>query len=202
MFPITECVCHRVEYVHCCSYDRGFGSGRQVREFDVSKEEYTSWSRSSSDCFPEQWLRQRGCLRGVSCQPGDGKKVFLHSEHAILVINRAQVGLSFATPPPSPLPTLKGDQGCLMFLPLSGISGLLFDSSFLPPVLFFCLVLLLFLSCHFSANGPFSYLLSMSLCVCVLHISMCLCMCMSVCACMCVCGLFAGTTAVIMWCIW
>ena len=120
-----------------CSCDRDFGSGRQVREFDVSKEEYTSWSRSSSDCFPEQWLRQRGCLRGVSCQPGDGKKVFLHSEHAILVINRAQVCL-FATPPPSLLPTLKGGQGCLMFLPLSGISGLSFDSSFRPPVLFFC----------------------------------------------------------------
>ena len=41
---------------------------------------------------------------------------------------------------------------------LSGISGLSFDSPFLSPLLFFfCLVLLLFLSCHFSANGPFSY---------------------------------------------
>ena len=41
---------------------------------------------------------------------------------------------------------------------LSGISGLSFDSPFLSPVffVFFCLVLLLFLSCHFSANGPFS----------------------------------------------
>ena len=39
---------------------------------------------------------------------------------------------------------------------LSGISGLSFDSPFLSPLLFFfCLVLLLFLSCHFSANGPF-----------------------------------------------
>ena len=37
--------------------------------------------------------------------------------------------------------------------PLSGISGLLFDSAFLSPLLFFCLVLLLFLSCHFSAYG-------------------------------------------------
>ena len=38
-----------------------------------------------------------------------------------------------------------------------GISGLSFDSPFLSPLLlFFCLVLLLFLSCHFSANGPFS----------------------------------------------
>ena len=42
---------------------------------------------------------------------------------------------------------------------LSGISGLSFDSPFLSPLLlFFCLVLLLFLSCHFSANGPFSWL--------------------------------------------
>ena len=38
----------------------------------------------------------------------------------------------------------------------SGISGLSFDSPFLSPLLFFCLFLLLFLSCHFSANGPFS----------------------------------------------
>ena len=36
--------------------------------------------------------------------------------------------------------------------PLSGISGLSFDSPVLSPLLFFSLVLLLFLSCHFSAN--------------------------------------------------
>jgi len=42
--------------------------------------------------------------------------------------------------------------------PLSGISGPSFDSPVLSPVLFFTLVLLLFLSCHFSANGPFSRL--------------------------------------------
>ena len=38
------------------------------------------------------------------------------------------------------------------------ISRLSTDSPFLSPLLFFCLVL--FLSCHFSANGPFSRLLS------------------------------------------
>ena len=40
---------------------------------------------------------------------------------------------------------------------LSGISGLSFESPFLSPLLFFfSLVPLLFLSCRFSANGPFS----------------------------------------------
>ena len=39
---------------------------------------------------------------------------------------------------------------------LSGISGLSFDSPFLSPLVFFCLVPLLFLSCNFSVNGPFS----------------------------------------------
>ena len=41
---------------------------------------------------------------------------------------------------------------------LSGIPGLSFDSPFpvSSVVVVFCLVLLLFLSCHFSANGPFS----------------------------------------------
>ena len=34
--------------------------------------------------------------------------------------------------------------------PLSGISGLSFDSPFLSPLLFFCAVLMLFLSCPFS----------------------------------------------------
>ena len=38
--------------------------------------------------------------------------------------------------------TLKGGQGCLV-APLSGVSGLSFDSPFLSPLLFFCLVLLL-----------------------------------------------------------
>ena len=41
--------------------------------------------------------------------------------------------------------------------PLSGISGLSFDSTFLSPFFSFCLVLLCFLYCHFSANDPFSF---------------------------------------------
>ena len=50
-----------------------------------------------------------------------------------------------------------GGQGCLM----SGISGISFGSHFLSRELIFfslCLVLFLFLSCHCSANGPFSRL--------------------------------------------
>ena len=39
---------------------------------------------------------------------------------------------------------------------LPGISGLSFDSPFSSPLSFFCLVLLLFLSSHFSSNGPLS----------------------------------------------
>ena len=39
---------------------------------------------------------------------------------------------------------------------LCGISGLSFDSPYPFPFFLFCLVLLLFLACHFSANGPFS----------------------------------------------
>ena len=44
-----------------------------------------------------------------------------------------------------------------------GILGLLFDSPFLSPLLFFLQVLPLFLSWHFSANGPFSWLFSRKL---------------------------------------
>ena len=40
--------------------------------------------------------------------------------------------------------------------PTSGISGLSFDSTSLPPLLFFCLVLLLILSDLFLLAGPFS----------------------------------------------
>ena len=39
----------------------------------------------------------------------------------------------------------------------SRISGLSFDSPIPISVLFFCLVLLLFPSCYFSAKGPFSF---------------------------------------------
>ena len=39
--------------------------------------------------------------------------------------------------------------------PLSGISGLSFDSTLLSPLLFFCLVLLPFLSYGFLPTGPF-----------------------------------------------
>ena len=43
---------------------------------------------------------------------------------------------------------------CLIF-PVSGISGLSFDSNLLSPLLFFCLVLLPFLSYLFLLAGPF-----------------------------------------------
>ena len=42
--------------------------------------------------------------------------------------------------------TSKEGRGSLMSSPLSGISGLSFDSTLLSPLLFFCLVLLVFLS--------------------------------------------------------
>ena len=53
--------------------------------------------------------------------------------------------------------TSKEGRGSLMSSPLSGISGLSFDSTLLSPLLFFCLVLLLFLSYTFFfllANFP------------------------------------------------
>ncbi|KAL8589985.1 hypothetical protein ACOMHN_007010 [Nucella lapillus] len=59
-----------------------------VMEFDVLNEEYSGWSRGAH--FPDQWLRQRGLLKGIACQPSAPNKVFLHSEHNLLVINRSQ----------------------------------------------------------------------------------------------------------------
>ena len=59
-----------------------------------------------------------------------------------------QGGQGRLVPPPPPPPHPRS---------LSGILGLSFDSSFLSPLTFFCrLILLLFLSCHFCDNGPFS----------------------------------------------
>ena len=49
---------------------------------------------------------------------------------------------------------LKGGLGCLMSPPLYGISGLSFDSTLIFPVLFLCLVMLIFLSYLFSACWP------------------------------------------------
>ena len=55
---------------------------------------------------------------------------------------------------PQPCPPKRG-RGCRMSPPLSGISGPSFDSTLLSLVLFFCLVLLPFLSCLFLPAGPF-----------------------------------------------
>ena len=49
----------------------------------------------------------------------------------------------------------KGRPGMSDVSPLSGISGLSFDSTLLSPLLFFCLVLLPFLSYRFPPAGPF-----------------------------------------------
>ena len=51
--------------------------------------------------------------------------------------------------------TPEGRPGMSDVSPLSGISGLSFDSTLLSPLLFFCLVLLPFLSCRFLPAGPF-----------------------------------------------
>ena len=49
----------------------------------------------------------------------------------------------------------EGSPGMSDVSPLSGISGLSFDSTLLCPLLFFCLVLLPFLSYRFLPAGPF-----------------------------------------------
>ena len=49
----------------------------------------------------------------------------------------------------------EGRPGMSDVSPLSGISGLSFDSTLLSPFLFFCLVLLPFLSYLFLPAGPF-----------------------------------------------
>ena len=49
----------------------------------------------------------------------------------------------------------EGRPGMSDVSPLSGISGLSFDSTLLSPLLFFCLVLLPFLSYCFLPAGPF-----------------------------------------------
>ena len=51
--------------------------------------------------------------------------------------------------------TPKGRLGMSAVSPLSGISGLSFDSTLLSPLIFFCLILLPFLSCLFLPAGPF-----------------------------------------------
>ena len=49
----------------------------------------------------------------------------------------------------------EGRPGMSDVSPLSGISGLSFDSTLVSPLLFFCLVLLPFLSYRFLPAGPF-----------------------------------------------
>ena len=55
----------------------------------------------------------------------------------------------------SPLNSPEGRPGMSDVSPLSGISGLSFDFTLLSPLLFFCLVLLPFLSYRFLSAGPF-----------------------------------------------
>ena len=64
----------------------------------------------------------------------------------------------FIPPPPPPPPHPQAGRGCLMSPSCLESQGChLIPLSYLLSC-FFCLVLLLFLSCHFSANGPFSWL--------------------------------------------
>ena len=62
--------------------------------------------------------------------------------------------LCYAIGPPT-RPPAEGRPGMSDVSPLPGISGLPFDSTLLSPLLFFCLVLLPFLSYRFLPAGPF-----------------------------------------------
>ena len=57
--------------------------------------------------------------------------------------------------PKSPSALPRREAGDVDVSPLSGISGLSFDSTLLSPLLFFCLILLPFLSDLFLPAGPF-----------------------------------------------
>ena len=84
------------------------------------------------------------------------------TDHKVLVSN-AQMNIS-VTKFASHNVTPEEWPGMLHVTLLSGISGLSFDSPFLSPLFFLFFLfflpwlLLLFLSCHFSANGPFFWL--------------------------------------------
>ena len=67
----------------------------------------------------------------------------------------SHVPFSFMIPRTSLAATPEGRLGMSDVSPLSGISGLSFDSTLLSPLLFFCLVLLPFLSYRFLPAGPF-----------------------------------------------
>ena len=86
------------------------------------------------------------------------KAVFMLMDHKAVYscLHTSAFSLVFylARLPPEEMP------GMSDVTPLSGISGLSFYSQLLSPLLFFCLVLLLFLFYHFSVYGSFSWLFS------------------------------------------
>ena len=101
--------------------------------------------RQQCDQYQQLTLQASGpiCGGGGPCFACDGSVNSIKvNEHALIKI-AAQFTHSWPW----------REAGDVLFPPLSGISGLSFDSSFLSSLSFFCLVLLLLLSCHFSANS-------------------------------------------------
>ena len=97
--------------------------------------------------LPHWWSSWKPCLRTwyviLTTRFHTSKQLLLRKRKCAVCCGRHAPPLHHPPPPPP-----------------SGISGLSFDFSFLSSFLFFCLVLILFLSCHISANGPFSWLFS------------------------------------------
>ena len=80
------------------------------------------------------------------CAPKDLK---WHRKEHIFIFIFLFAGFPWSDPPSEGRPGISGVS------PLSGISGQSFDSTLLSPLLFFCLVLLPFLSYRFLPAGPF-----------------------------------------------
>ena len=92
------------------------------------------------------------CISPILCAASIPRTTFDHLHHvrrvrAISVLSASWIICISPTP--------EGRPGMSHVSPLSGISGLSFDSTLLSPLLFFCLVLLPFLSYRFLPAGPF-----------------------------------------------
>lgn len=65
-------------------------TNQKIFEFDISKREFSDWSKKHSQNFMSVWLRRKSKISKISYNPSNDKQIFLHDEQLFCILDKTQ----------------------------------------------------------------------------------------------------------------
>lgn len=63
----------------------------QVTEFDIVRNEFTSWSQQFAEHLPTAWSRRHNKIRRVFYHPRHCDRIFVCDDEAFCIVDKSQV---------------------------------------------------------------------------------------------------------------